>query len=101
MTAMANAITDRMDPVLANRKRSQRMMIFFAATMHAPRPPTRAERVGQLSYCKNTSLVELLSFISGHPTEEAEFLLLLGLHATPCLILALPAMSVQHKIDRC
>ena len=92
---------DRMDPVFAYRKRSQRMMIFLAATMHAPRPPTRAERVGQLSYCKNTFLMELLAFISGHATEEAEFLFLLGLRATPCLILALPAMSVQHKVDRC
>jgi len=45
--------------------------------------------------------VEFLAFISGHATEEAEFLLLLGLRATLCLILALPAMSVQHKIDRC
>src|SRR5262249_47022564 len=45
---------DCMDPVFPNRKRSQRMVIFFTATMCAPRPPTWAERVGQLSYCKDT-----------------------------------------------
>src|SRR4051812_42593905 len=54
---------DRMNLVLADSERSQRMMVLLVLASGLSVSSTRTKSVGQLGYRKDASGVELLSFL--------------------------------------